>query len=55
MFIIWGPAKHRKCPCGGTGPLPSCSMEAWEDSSAKQADFQHFQFLLVFPRLGRRE
>lgn len=42
MFIIWGLAKHSKCLCGGAGPLSLSSLEAWEDSSAKQADFQYF-------------
>lgn len=42
MFIIWGPAKLRKSQCGGVGPLSLCSLEGWEDSGPKQADFQYF-------------
>lgn len=42
MFIIWGLAKHMKCLCGGVSFLFLCSLKGWENSSAKQADFQYF-------------
>lgn len=42
MFIIRGLAKRRKRLCGGVGTLSLCSLEGWEDSSTKQADFLYF-------------
>lgn len=40
MFIIWGPAEHRKCIVVVWAPFPS--LKGWENSSAKQTNFQYF-------------
>lgn len=52
MFIIWGPAKHWKCPCGGAGPLPSVLWKAGKTQVQSKLTFSIFNFCLCSPGLA---